>query len=51
MSATSLLVAFVIAGIAAGLHALISGVWSWRSFVALWVAFVALLLLPQVIHP
>jgi hypothetical protein len=51
MSVTSLLVAFVIAGIAAGLHALISGAWSWRSFVALWVAFVALLVLPGVVRP
>ncbi len=51
MSATALLVAFVIAGIAAGLWSLISGAWAWRSFVALWVAFLALLILPGVIHP
>lgn len=51
MSALAIVVAAVIAGIAAGLHALISGAWDWRAFVALWVAFVALLVLPGVIHP
>lgn len=51
MSAITLLVDLIIAGIAAGLWSLVSGAWAWRSFVALWVAFIALLVLPGVIHP
>lgn len=50
MSALAFLVALVIAAIAAGLHSLVSGAWAWRSFVAMLLFGLALLLLPAVIH-
>lgn len=50
MSAIAFIIAVVIAAIAAGLYALISGAWSWRAFAAMLVFGLALLLLPQFIH-
>ncbi len=50
MSALAILVPVVIALIAAGLHALVTGGWDWRGFVALFVFALAILLLPGFIH-
>lgn len=50
MSAIAFLIAVVIALVAAGLHALVTGTWDWRSFVGLWLFGIILLIGPQFIH-
>ena len=50
MSVIGILVALVIAAIAAGLWSLVSGAWAWRSFAAMFIFALALLLLPGFIH-
>ena len=51
MSVLSILVPVVIAAIAAALYAIVAGAWAWRSFAAMWLFGLALLLLPLVIRP
>lgn len=50
MSATMFVVVAVIAAIAAGVWSLVTGAWSWRSYVAMFLFGLLLLLLPQFIH-
>lgn len=50
MSAIAFVIALVIAIVAAGLWSLITSSWAWRSFAAMVVFALALLLLPALIH-
>ncbi len=50
MSVFAILIPVVVALIATALHALITGGWDWRGFVALFVFALAILLLPGFIH-
>lgn len=50
MSATGLLVIFVIAAIAAGAWCVVSGAWSWRAFAAMFIFALLLLFLPGFVH-
>ncbi len=50
MSILSIVVPLAIAAIAALVHALITGGWGWRGFVAMWAFGFLLLILPGWVH-